>query len=189
MLQYAAGMALSLGLLNKIWNLHDSFGLVLATGYYGGHGTAVALGEMYKDMGYPEFLDLGNTSATVGLVGGIIVGMILINWGTRKKYTNFVDSPKDLPNEIKKGVIPRDKQKSSGNLTVSNMSLDSLVFHLSIALFTAYLGRLASVFIKSKVSWLSIPVFVLALAAGYIVQGFIKVTGAQEYIAVSYTHL
>lgn len=182
MLQYAAGMALSLGILNKIWDLHDSFGLVLATGFYGGHGTAVALGDMYKDMGYPEFLDLGNTSATVGLVGGIIIGMILINWGTRKKYTNFVDSPKDLPDEIKKGIIPRDKQKSSGNLTISNMSLDSLVFHLSIALFTAYLGRLASVFIKSKISWLSIPVFVLALAAGYIVQGLIKATGSQEYV-------
>lgn len=78
-LQYAAGMALTLGILNKIWNLHDSFGLVLATGFYGGHGTAAALGAMYKEMGYPEFLDLGNTSATVGLVGGIIVGMMLIN--------------------------------------------------------------------------------------------------------------
>lgn len=181
-LQYAAGMALALGVLNKIWDLHDSFGLLLATGYYGGHGTAAALGAMYNEMGYPEFLDLANTSATVGLVGGIIVGMVLINWGTRKKYTNFVDSPKDLPDEIKKGIIPREKQNSSGKLTVSNMSLDSLVFHLSIALFTAYLGKLAADFIKGHVSWLSIPVFVLALAAGYLVQGVIKATKTEQYV-------
>ena len=87
-LQYAFGMVLSLGLLNKFWDLHDSFGLILATGYYGGHGTAVAVGDMFKDMGYNEFFDLGNTSATIGLIGGILIGIAIINWGTRKKYTN-----------------------------------------------------------------------------------------------------
>lgn len=181
-LQYAAGMALSIGILNKFWDLHDSFGLILATGYYGGHGTAAALGAMYKEMGYPEFLDLANTSATVGLVGGIIVGMILINWGTRKKYTNFVESPKELPDEIRRGIIPKEKQKFSGKLTISNMSLDSLVFHLSIALITAYAGRTLSKFISSKIDWLSIPVFVLALVFGYIIQGILKATKTDQYI-------
>ena len=35
------GMTLALGVLNKIWpNLNDGFGLLMATGFYGGHGTA-----------------------------------------------------------------------------------------------------------------------------------------------------
>lgn len=181
-LQYAVGMILSLGLLNKIWPLHDSFGLVLATGFYGGHGTAAAVGEMFKEYGYPEFFDLGNTSATVGLVGGIICGMILINWGTRKNYTNYVSSPKDLPEEIKRGIIPLEKQKPFGKITISNMSLDPLVFHLSLALIAAYLGRVTSKFIQSKISWLSIPVFVLALVFGYIVQGVLKKSNTIQYV-------
>ena len=181
-LQYAVGMILSLGILNKFWDLHDSFGLVLATGFYGGHGTAAAVGEMFKDYGYSEFFDLGNTSATVGLVGGIIVGMFLINWGTRKNYTNYVSSPKDLPEEIKKGLIPIDKQKYSGKITISNMSLGPLIFHLSLALVAAYLGRITSKFIQSKINWLSIPVFVLALVFGYVIQGILKSTNTSQYI-------
>lgn len=56
MLQYAAGMALALGILNKIWpSLNDGFGLLMATGFYGGHGTAAAVGAIYKEHGYPEF--------------------------------------------------------------------------------------------------------------------------------------
>lgn len=181
-LQYAVGMVLSLGILNKFWDLHDSFGLVLATGFYGGHGTAAAVGEMFKDYGYSEFFDLGNTSATIGLVGGIIVGMFLINWGTRKNYTNYVSSPKNLPEEIRKGLIPKEKQKPSGKITISNMSLDPLIFHLSLALVAAYLGRVTSKYIQGKISWLSIPVFVLALAFGYIVQFILKKTHNDQYI-------
>ncbi|NLY21221.1 MAG: sodium:glutamate symporter [Tissierellia bacterium] len=181
-LQYALGMALALGVLNKIWDLHDGFGLALATGFYGGHGTAVAVGEMFMDYGYPEFLDIGNVSATVGLVGGIVFGMILINWGTRKGYTNYVSTPDELPDEIKTGLIPPEKQKSGGKITISNMSLDPLVFHLSIVLLAAYLGRWASVFIQGYISWLSIPVFVLALAFGFVVQFVLRKTNSAQYV-------
>lgn len=181
--QYAIGMTLALGLLNKIWpNLHDGFGLALATGFYGGHGTAVAVGEVFKGYGYTEFLDIGNVSATVGLVGGIVVGMILINWGTRKGYTNYVDSPEELPDEIRTGLIPREKQKPGSRVTISNMSLDPLVFHLSIVLVAAYLGRWSSVLIQGYISWLSIPVFVLALVFGYVVQFVLTKSGTDEYV-------
>ena len=108
-------MTLALGVLNKIWpNLNDGFGLLMATGFYGGHGTAAAVGAVYKDYGWPEFFDLGNASATVGLVGGIVIGMALINWGTRKGYTIYVSSPKELPEEIRTGLIPKDKQRVQG---------------------------------------------------------------------------
>lgn len=182
-LQYAAGMTLALGVLNKIWpNLNDGFGLLMATGFYGGHGTAAAVGAVYKDYGWPEFFDLGNASATVGLVGGIVIGMALINWGTRKGYTIYVNSPKELPEEIRTGLIPKDKQKSAGKITVSNMSLDPLVFHLAIALFVTLLGEWFSGLIKGYVSWLSIPVFVSALIFGYLAQFVLKKTGSVEYV-------
>lgn len=182
-LQYAAGMTLALGVLNKIWpNLNDGFGLLMATGFYGGHGTAAAVGAVYKDYGWPEFFDLGNASATVGLVGGIVIGMALINWGTRKGYTIYVNSPKELPEEIRTGLIPKDKQKSAGKITVSNMSLDPLVFHLAIALFVTLLGKWFSGLIKGYVSWLSIPVFVSALIFGYLAQFVLKKTGSVEYV-------
>lgn len=182
-IQYAAGMTLALLILNKIWpNLHDGFGLVLATGFYGGHGTAAAVGNMFADYGWSEFFDLGNVSSTVGLVGGIILGMGIINWGTRKGYTNYVDSPEELPQELRTGLIPKEKQSFGGKVTISNMSLDPLVFHLGIVLVATLLGKWSSDLIKSFVSWLSIPVFVMALIFGYIVQFVLIKTGSVEYV-------
>lgn len=182
-IQYAVGMTLALLVLNKIWpGLHDGFGLILATGFYGGHGTAVAVGEMFMDYGWADALDLGNISATVGLVGGIVSGMALINWGTRKGYTNYVDSPDELPQELRTGLMPKEKQKPGSTITISNMTLDPLVFHLAIVLVATLLGKWSSDLIKSFVSWLSIPVFVLALAFGYVVQAILTKTGANEYV-------
>lgn len=181
-IQYAAGMTLSLLVLNKIWPLHDGFGLVLATGFYGGHGTAAAVGNMFMETGFPDFFDLGNISATFGIISGIVAGMIVINWGTRKGYTNYVDSPKDLPIELQTGLIPREKQKYGGKVTISNMSLDPLVFHLSLVLVATLLAKWSSDMIKGAISWLSIPVFVLALAFGYVVQFILRKTGSDEYV-------
>lgn len=182
-LQYALGMTLALGLLAQIWpGLHDGFGLVLATGFYGGHGTAAAVGDMYMDYGYPEFFDLANVSATVGLVGGILIGMVLINWGTRKKYTNYVDDPEDLPDELLTGLIPEEKQKNGSKITIANISLDPFVFHLSIVLVATILGKVASDIIASYIDWLQIPVFVLALAFGYVVQAVLNGIGWDEYV-------
>lgn len=183
MLQYAAGMALALGILNKIWpGLNDGFGLLMATGFYGGHGTAAAVGAIYKEHGYPEFFDLANVSATVGLVGGIVLGMVLINWGTRKGYTNYVESPKQLPEHIRTGLIPENQQKSGGKITISNMSLDPLAFHIGIIMIATMLGKWFSVMVKSQVSWLSIPEFISALLFGYVMQFFLKKTGATKYV-------
>ena len=183
MLQYAAGMALTLFVLDKLWpGLNNGFGLILATGFYGGHGTAAAVGSMYRELGNPEFFDLGNASATVGLVFGIVFGMVMINWATRKGYTNYVKSPKELPQEIRTGLFPPEKQKSAGKITISNMSLDPLVFHLAIVAVATFCGRLFSLFVKSKVSWLDIPVFVSALAFGYVMQFILNVTRTDKYV-------
>ena len=79
-LQYAVGMFLTVYVLNHFYNLNPGFGLMMATGYYGGHGTAAAVGQAYEALGWSEATDLAYTTATVGIVGGIILGIIIINW-------------------------------------------------------------------------------------------------------------
>lgn len=183
MFQYAFGMLLTVFVLNRIWpGLNNGFGLIYATGFYGGHGTAAAVGAMYKELGNDEFFDLANASATVGLVLGILVGVMIINWATRKGYTNYVKSPKDLPEEIRTGLIPPEKQKNAGKITISNMSLDPLVFHLAIILVATFAGRLFSRFVKNHISWLDIPVFVSALAFGYILQFVLRTIKADKFV-------
>ena len=120
-LQYAVGMLVTLVLLVKLYpTLDENFGLMMATGFYGGHGTAAAVGSALSELGVPNMTDLGNTCATIGIVGGIISGMIIINWGTRKGYTHYVENPKELPQEMRTGLVPANKQKSSSKGTVAS---------------------------------------------------------------------
>lgn len=119
-LQYAVGMFLTVYVLNHFYSLNPGFGLMMATGYYGGHGTAAAVGQAYEALGWSEATDLAYTTATVGIVGGIILGIIIINWGARKNYTNYVRSPKALPVSMKTGLIPKAEQ-STARLELSQL--------------------------------------------------------------------
>lgn len=181
-LQYGVGLAFSLYLLNRIWDLHPGFGLMLATGFYGGHGTAAAVGSVYKDLGWNDALGLGMTSATVGIIGGIILGIIIINWGTRRGYTRYVGSPKDLPTDLRTGLIPPENQRVGGKITVSSISIDPMAFHLALILLASLGGYYLSKYIAVLVPKLVIPAFCLSLVFGFIIQFVAVKTGAIKYI-------
>lgn len=138
--QYGLGMALSLYVLSAIWKLHPGFGLMLATGFYGGHGTAAAVGAAFESLGWEEAQALGMTSATVGIIGGIVGGVALINWATRKGLTNFITSPAELPTELRTGIISEEKQQPYGKATVASISIDPISFHLGLLLIPSVLG-------------------------------------------------
>ena len=178
-LQYAVGMLLTVGILTKLYpTLNETFGLMMATGFYGGHGTAAAVGAALEEMGIENMTDLGNTCATIGIVGGIITGMIIINWGTRKGYGHYVENPKELPVEMRTGLVPPEKQKSCSKGTVAGICLDNLGFHLGYAASKWFASFTLNTF-NYKVS---IPEFCLSLIAGLIVNTLLNKSGADKYV-------
>lgn len=187
-LQYAVGMLATLLFLTKLYpELDENFGLMMATGFYGGHGTAAAVGKALEDLGVANMTDLGNTCATIGIVGGIITGMIVINWGTRRGYTHYVESPKSLPMEMLTGLVAPEKQKSSSKDTVASICLDPLGFHLGIVLLASLIGYLAAkwfaAFTLNNFNYkVSIPEFCLSLIAGLIINSLLNKTGADKYV-------
>lgn len=82
--QHLWAMALGLLLFVPIFHAHAGFGYMLPTGFVGGHGTAAAVGETFKNLGWEEAEALGMTSATVGILSGLIGGIILIKIATKK---------------------------------------------------------------------------------------------------------
>lgn len=187
-LQYGVGMLVTITLLTKLYpDLHETFGLMMATGFYGGHGTAAAVGKSLADLGIADMTDLGNTCATIGIVGGIITGMMLINWGTRKGYCHYVDNPSELPIDMRTGLVPPENQKSTGKGTVASICLDPLGYHLGIVLFASWMGYMAakwfSAWTLSTFNYkVAIPEFCLSLFAGLIVNGFLNKSGAHKYV-------
>lgn len=180
--QYLFGLVVCVYILGHFWELNNGFGLIMATGFYGGHGTAGAVGAAYADLGWAEAQDLMMFSATFGIIMGIVVGMVIINWGTRKGYTSYVKSPDQLPEELRTGLIDPKIQKASGKITISPISLDPLAFHLGLILIPSLAGYLLSEFISSKISLLSIPVFCLSLIFGFIFQKILVTTKTDKYV-------
>lgn len=118
------------------YDFYATFGWELGMGFYGGHGMAAILGNMLKDANLPYWQisqAIAMTTSTIGIIGGIIIGMFIINFGVRKGYTKVIDKPSNIPDNLKKGYeIDVSKQLYIGKETTLTTSLDVLAFHLSL---------------------------------------------------------
>ena len=83
LLQWGVGMVFALGLLSLAWpDLHPGFGTILAAGFVGGHGTAAAIGPAFAAGGWQDAQSLAMTSATVGVVGAVVGGVLWVRWAS-----------------------------------------------------------------------------------------------------------
>lgn len=137
MLQFTLGFATQIA-FSPLYDFYPTFGWELGLGYVGGHGTAGLLGNMLQSMNLPYWetaQGVAITTATFGLVGGIIIGMILINWAARKGHTTLLQKPSDIPQSFKVGFIKDPSQQGSiGRETTLSASIDTYAFHSAIIL-------------------------------------------------------
>jgi ESS family glutamate:Na+ symporter len=118
--------------------LYAPFGYELPQGFAGGHGTAGVIGSFYKglDLPYWEIAQgVTTTTATFGIVGGMIIGIAAINIAARRGRTAILKKPCDIPLDMGRGFqSDTSKQKSLGTETTYNSSIESISFHMSIIL-------------------------------------------------------
>ncbi|MDR1471387.1 MAG: hypothetical protein LBS75_02600, partial [Synergistaceae bacterium] len=118
--------------------LYPAFGFELSQGFSGGHGTAGVIGSFYKGLELPYWeiaQGVTTTTATFGIVGGMIIGIVAINIAARKGRTAILKKPGDIPLDIGRGFQSNpSKQKSLGMETTYNSSIESISFHMSVIL-------------------------------------------------------
>ena len=148
MAQSAIGYATNM-LFTKIdpsLNMYRTFGYELSAGFAGGHGLAAATGKLLEGFGIAQWeiaQGVALTTATIGLVGGMIFGIIFINIAVRTNKTNVIKkivNDKDDNNSINK--IDKNmevgynnditKQASLGRETFLSSSIETITFHLAI---------------------------------------------------------
>ena len=183
LLQWALAGLFGLFVMKLIWpELNDAFGVMLSTGFYGGHGTAAAIGEAFNGLGWDEAASLGMTTATVGVICAIIGGLICIKWAAKNKQTAFIADFADLPDELRSGLVPGEKRDSMGSATTSSISIEPLTFHLALVLLVAFLGYSMSVGVKQWYPQLELPVFSCAFIVGLILKKIFDATNVTDYI-------
>ena len=182
LLQWAFGGLLGLLVLNQIWPLSPGFGITMPSGYCGGHGTAAAIGQAFGQLGHDEILTLAMTAATFGIVGSVILGLIFVKWGTKKKQTTYLADYKDLPSELRTGLLPQEKRESMGESTCSSISIDSLTFNLAIICAIALGGYGISKLAAHFMPGFELPVFSCAFVFGILFKKLLDRTRASESI-------
>lgn len=68
-------------ILIPVFGVSPLFASMFAVGFEGGHGTAAGLADTYTALGEPTYGDVALTAATIGILMGSIVGVIIVNWG------------------------------------------------------------------------------------------------------------
>ena len=183
LLQWALTGLFGLLVLKLIWpELNDAFGVMLATGFYGGHGTAAAIGTAFNGLGWDEAASLGMTTATIGVIFAILGGLVMIKWAARNNQTAFIKDFTDLSNELRSGLVPEGKRESIGEATVSSISIDSLTFHVALVGVVTLLGYSLSQIVKMEYPMLELPVFSCAFIIGLILKQILDKVGASKYI-------
>ena len=161
-------------------DIYPAFGMELSLGFYGGHGTAGLIGNILQKLQMPYWevaQGVAVTSATVGLVGGILFGMIFINTAARKQKITYLTEPSALPVETRKGYqVDVGEQALSCRETTHTSSVDSLAFHVAIVFSVCGLSYLLVGFLKAcNVPLLSnIAEWAYAIAIMLIVNVLIK---------------
>ena len=183
LLQWAIGGALGLFLLRHFWPVNEAFGLAMPAGFCGGHGTAAAMGEAFSRYGVEEMQSLAMTSATVGIVASVIIGMWLISWGAGHGYTTYLSRYEDLPSELRTGILPKDKRQSMGEASFSSISLDSMTFNFSVVALITLLGYGMSLAVARVWPAVMLPVFSCAFIAGILIRWILRRAHTDQYLS------
>ena len=181
--QWAVMGLFGLLVLRLIWpELNPAFGVMLPTGFYGGHGTAAAIGSAFDNLGWDEAASLGMTTATIGVIVAILGGLLFIKMATRRGQTSYLSDFNALPNEYRDGLLPEDKREPTAVGTTSPISIDSHVFHLALVLVAAFGGYMLSRGVKLLWPALELPVFSCAFVVGILFKSIFNAVGVSRYI-------
>ncbi len=179
--QYVVGLLLGILVLSPFFGLPPMAGALIEIGFEGGHGTSAGLADTFEAFDFPEGTDLALGLATVGLVTGVLLGTVLINWGVRSgrltltengdvKTEGEGDDP-DLANFDEREGVDRHEGKAT----------DPLSIHFGFIAVAIALGWILQQGLVELEAWTwkaafdlelfeHIPLFPLAMIGGVLLQ-------------------
>lgn len=184
--QYVIGLLLVVAILTPLFGISPMAGALIEIGFEGGHGTAAGMRPVMDELGFEEGADLALGMATVGLVGGILIGIAVLNWGVRTGRTVVIKDSVEQSVEEQKGLYSEDENVPAAMMTSRPASIEPLTLHVAvvgIAILIGYIMLSALQWIE-QVLWVDtvellafVPLFPLAMLGGVVVQVFVDRRG------------
>ena len=179
--QYVFGLGLCGLLLIPLFGVPPAFGNLLEIGFQGGHGTVGGLISTFEAYHWSDGIALGYTMATAGMILGIVVGMVLVNWALRRGFVSNVRTFGDRGRHEQRGIYAVEARPDAGKQTVFCDSIDSLAWHIALIGLAILIGFLmlkgfqwleVALFPKSegKRIFSGFPLFPLCMIGGLLLQ-------------------
>lgn len=199
--QYVLGILLTMLVLGPVWGLPPAAGALIEIGFEGGHGTAAGMGAAFEAVGFPEGQDLALGLATIGLVGGVIVGTILINLAMRRgtidpTNRSLSDAVADTA-ETSDSPSPKEIEAFRREREAEMSPTDPLSLHLGLVALAITIGWV----ILEGLRWIElatwgrggegvvvltyVPLFPLAMIGGVIIQAIFDRLGRSHLISAA----
>lgn len=193
--QYVIGILLVALVLAPLFGLPLMAGALIEIGFEGGHGTAAGLQSVFADLGYAAGGELAVGMATVGVISGIVMGIVLVNWGVRTGRSAVLDGTVGTVSRAhRQGLVAAEERpRHTGEMTVRPESMEPLTLHfafVAMAILVGY-GMLAGLSWIEAHTWggedgvrllAAVPLFPLAMVGGVIVQQVLKRLGRDDLL-------
>lgn len=160
-------------LFTPAFGTNPMFGSVIEVGLMGGHGTAGGMSGIYTSLGWPDGAAVGQSTATIGLIAGIVGGVILINIGVRKRYTTFLEESSAL--NMGTDTYVGEAKKPSAYTTISKDVVEGFAFHGALIGISIYIGYII-VYVVDYFFTFELPLFPFALVGGWILNSILQRT-------------
>ncbi|MGI6157749.1 MAG: sodium/glutamate symporter [Saccharofermentanales bacterium] len=174
-IQHIAGFGINLAItaVRPETDLYRTFGWELPKGFSGGHGTATSIGSILRDFGidyWQTSQGIGLTMATVGLIGGMILGIFFINRAARRGETKLIAKKGQISEELQRGYTKDvDRQKSLGRETTVGSSIETITVHIALLFAASALAYVLARHMRVWVPQLFLPVWFYGLLIMYVI--------------------
>jgi ESS family glutamate:Na+ symporter len=203
--QTALGLLATGLLIQPFYDVPNSVGMLIETGFAGGHGTAAAMGKVFASdvIDFDSGLDLGILMATCGLVYGVITGILWINLAIRWGWIAAPESAATVNTAEPASEVPIGHAKV-GSETIDPLLLQILWLTLAIgvgmamqsgvaaaagaiddAINTGRSGSDEQLVLSSRLSAtavLDFPLFIYTLFGGLIVRMILRRAGHERAV-------
>lgn len=184
--QYVVGIGLCVVVLTPVFGLNPLAGALIEIGFEGGHGTAAGMAEVFHALDFPDGADLALGLATVGLVAGVMLGTVLINWAARR---GVIDPNQQGNSTADPGLDVDAAEDWQRQQQEERRPTDPLSIHLGIVGIAVGVGWL----IRAGLKWLEalvwagdifgkVPLFPLAMIGGVLIQVLLDRTDNARHI-------
>lgn len=175
--QYVVGISLAIFVIIPIWDTSPLVGALIEIGFEGGHGTAAGLGDTFRELGFADGADMALGLATIGVVAGVLMGTLAINWMVLRGHIR----PPDRSDDEDESLAEHENREQLEPQPISDQSIEPLSIHIGLVAFGIGLGW---VFLEGLIQlearllmplgWPElirhVPLFPMAMIGGVVVQ-------------------